>query len=149
MRAVVQRVSKARVIVADTCVGEIAQGLCVLLAAMSDDTEKDVVSLAKKVAQLRIFPDSEDKMNLSVVDSGGAVLVVSQFTLAGDARKGNRPSFQSAMDPGQATGLIDDFCDELRGKGVTVQTGQFRAHMQVELINDGPVTILLDSKRVF
>lgn len=145
----VQRVSRARVVVAGACIGEITHGLCVLLAAMSDDTKEDVALLAKKVAQLRIFPDSDDKMNLSVLDSGGAVLVVSQFTLAGDARKGNRPSFQSAMDPQQATRLIDDFCGELRAKGIPVQTGQFRAHMQVELVNDGPVTILLDSKRAF
>lgn len=149
MRAVVQRVKRARVVVAETCVGEIGQGLCVLLAAMQDDTARDVTLLAKKVAQLRIFPDADDKMNLSVIESGGAVLVVSQFTLAGDARKGNRPSFQSALEPGLAPALIDDFCGQLQNHGISVQTGQFRAHMQVELVNDGPVTILLDSKRVF
>jgi len=149
MRAVVQRVTRARVVVAETCVGEIGQGLCVLLAAMNDDTAADVALLAKKVAQLRIFPDAFDKMNLSVVDRGGGVLVVSQFTLAGDARKGNRPSFQRAMEPGVAPAFIDEFCGQLRAYGINVQTGQFRAHMQVELVNDGPVTILLDSKRVF
>lgn len=149
MRAVVQRVSRARVTVAGAIVGEISLGLCVLVAAMSDDTSDDAATLAKKVAQLRIFSDREDKMNLSVLDVNGAILAVSQFTLAGDVRKGNRPSFQGAMAPDQAKRLFEEFRDAARALGVIVETGQFRAHMDVELVNDGPVTILLDTRRTF
>jgi D-tyrosyl-tRNA(Tyr) deacylase len=149
MRAVVQRVSRARVSVAGQVVGEIQSGLCVLVAALSDDREQDALLLAKKVSQLRIFTDDTDKMNLNVRDVGGKVLAVSQFTLAGDARRGNRPSFVTALHPDQARPLFDKFCQLLGGEGVLVQTGQFRAHMEVELVNDGPVTILLDTRRVF
>ena len=149
MRAVVQRVSRAKVTVFGQVIGQIERGLCVLIAAMNDDQVLDAEQLAKNVAQLRIFTDDADKMNLSVCDIAGAVLAVSQFTLAGDTRKGNRPSFVGAMAPEQAHILFDQFCASLSTLGVPVQTGQFRAHMEVELVNDGPVTILVDTKRVF
>jgi D-tyrosyl-tRNA(Tyr) deacylase len=149
MRAVVQRVSRASVRVDDATVGAIERGLCVLVGVMDGDVASDVASLAKKTAQLRIFEDESDKMNLSVGDIGGAVLAVSQFTLAGDVRKGNRPSFMAAMEPGAAKGFFDDYCEALRGHGITVETGTFRAHMEVELVGDGPVTILLDTRRAF
>jgi D-tyrosyl-tRNA(Tyr) deacylase len=116
---------------------------------MKGDEEKDVIALAKKVAQLRIFEDGEGKMNASVLEVGGAVLAVSQFTLAGDVRKGNRPSFISAMEPDPARGLFDRFCEELRNLQLVVETGTFRAHMEVSLVNSGPVTILLDSRKNF
>ena len=149
MRAVVQRVTRAKVTVAGQVVGQIEKGLCVLVAAMQEDDAVDVEQLAKKVAQLRIFTDDVDKMNLSVTDICGAVLAVSQFTLAGDTRKGNRPSFVGAMAPEPARLLFEQFCSRLATLGIAVQTGQFRAHMEVELVNDGPVTILIDTKRVF
>lgn len=149
MRAVVQRVQRASVAVDDTLVGEIGLGLCVLLGVMVGDTEKDVATMAKKIAQLRIFEDDAGKMNDSVLDVGGAVLAVSQFTLAGDARKGNRPSFITAMQPDAAREYFDCFCAALRGYGLSVESGTFRAHMEVSLVNDGPVTILLDTKKSF
>lgn len=144
-----QRVSRAKVTVLGQVVGQIERGLCVLVAAMHDDGALDAEQLAKKVAQLRIFTGDTDKMNLSVSEIAGAVLAVSQFTLAGDTRKGNRPSFVGAMAPEQARVLFDQFCSNLSTLGLAVQTGQFRAHMEVELVNDGPVTILIDTKRVF
>jgi D-tyrosyl-tRNA(Tyr) deacylase len=149
MRAVVQRVKRAEVTVSGESVGAIEQGLCVLIGVMKGDEEKDVIALAKKVAQLRIFEDGEGKMNASVLEVGGAVLAVSQFTLAGDVRKGNRPSFISAMEPDPARGLFDRFCEELRNLQLVVETGTFRAHMEVSLVNSGPVTILLDSRKSF
>lgn len=149
MRAVVQRVQQAEVIVEGSPVGRIEKGLCVLVCVMVGDQERDILTLAKKVAQLRIFEDSDGKMNASVADVGGAVLAVSQFTLAGDARKGNRPSFISAMEPAVGREFFDRFCDEVRKLGLRVETGQFRAHMEVSLVNDGPVTILLDTQKSF
>jgi D-tyrosyl-tRNA(Tyr) deacylase len=145
----VQRVKRAEVTVSGESVGAIEQGLCVLIGVMKGDEEKDVIALAKKVAQLRIFEDGEGKMNASVLEVGGAVLAVSQFTLAGDVRKGNRPSFISAMEPDPARGLFDRFCEELRNLQLVVETGTFRAHMEVSLVNSGPVTILLDSRKNF
>ncbi len=149
MRAVVQRVSRAEVRVEGEVVGKIERGLCVLVGVAQEDDEKDAKLLADKVVGLRIFEDDAGKMNLSVIEVGGAVLAVSQFTLLGDARKGKRPSFAKAMEPGRAAELCEAFCAGCRGAGVPVETGRFRAHMDVDLVNDGPVTILLDSKRAF
>ena len=149
MRAVVQRASRGRVVVDGAVSGEIGKGLVVLLGVARDDGEQDARLLADKVAGLRVFEDALGKMNLAVGEVGGGVLVVSQFTLLGDARKGNRPSFTDAAPPDAANALYERFCALLREKGLTVATGVFRAHMDVELVNDGPVTILLDSRRGF
>ncbi|MBQ3668423.1 MAG: D-tyrosyl-tRNA(Tyr) deacylase [Clostridia bacterium] len=149
MRAVVQRVKWSHVDVDGERVGTIEQGLMVLLGVMDGDTEADCDYIAKKVALLRIFEDSEDKMNLSVGDVGGSVLVISQFTLAGDARHGNRPSFSNAARPEIAEPLCERTMELIRAKGLKVETGRFRTHMEVSLLNDGPVTILLDSRREF
>jgi D-tyrosyl-tRNA(Tyr) deacylase len=149
VRAVVQRVSRARVLVAGEVTGEIARGLLVLLGVGRDDGEADARGLADKVAALRIFEDAGGKMNLAVGEVGGGVLVVSQFTLLGDARKGNRPSFTDAAPPEAANALYERFCALVREKGLPVATGVFRATMAVELVNDGPVTLLLDSRRLF
>ena len=149
MRAVVQRVSRAEVRVAGEAVGAIGPGLLVLLGVAQADAEEAARSLAEKVAALRIFEDEAGKMNRSVVDTGGAVLVVSQFTLLGDARKGNRPGFSGAAAPAPADALYQCFCARLREKGLQVATGVFRAHMEVELVNDGPFTLLLDSEKLF
>ncbi len=149
MRAVVQRVSRAEVRVDGRAAGAVGRGLCVLLGVARDDAEEDARLLAAKVAQLRIFEDGAGKMNLGVGEVGGGVLVVSQFTLLGDARKGNRPSFTEAAPPEPANALYERFCALLRERGLPVATGVFRAHMDVELVNDGPVTMLLDSKRLF
>jgi D-tyrosyl-tRNA(Tyr) deacylase len=149
VRAVVQRVSRARVRVAGEVTGEIARGLLVLLGVSREDGEADVRLLADKVAGLRVFEDGAGKMNLAVAEVTGGVLVVSQFTLLGDARKGNRPSFTEAAPPEVANALYERFCALLREKGLPVGTGMFRASMEVELVNEGPVTILLDSKRLF
>ncbi len=129
--------------------GRIGRGLCVLLGIGREDGEADARLLADKVAQLRVFEDAQGKMNLAVGDAGGSVLVVSQFTLLGDARKGNRPSFTEAAPPDAANALYERFCALVRARGLEVATGIFRAHMEVELVNDGPVTVLLDSKRLF
>ena len=145
MRAVVQRVSEARVTVDGEVVGAIGRGFLVLLGATHGDEESDVCYLARKVAGLRVFPDDADRMNLSVADVGGAVLVVSQFTLYGDCRKGRRPSFVAAMAPEPAAQLCERFVEILREEGLPVATGVFGARMQVQLVNDGPVTLLLDS----
>lgn len=149
MRAVVQRVSSARVTVGGRVTGEIGLGLLVLLGVEQGDGPADVQYIASKVRDLRIFPDEAGKMNLSVADRQGGVLVVSQFTLSGDARNGRRPSFISAAPPQIAKALYEDVVRELTEGGLAVQTGEFQAMMQVALVNDGPVTILLDSRKTF
>lgn len=146
MRAVVQRVTHASVTVDGKIVGEIGPGLLVLLAAGEGDTEADARWLAHKIANLRIFSDAEGKMNLSVQAIGGSALVVSQFTLYGDIRRGFRPSFVRAAPPDVAEALVDVFVEALRAAGILVATGLFRAHMQVSLVNDGPVTIILEKE---
>jgi D-aminoacyl-tRNA deacylase len=149
MRAVVQRVSRAQVTVADEVTGKIGRGLLVLLGVSGKDTEKDADYLAEKIAGLRIFEDEKGKMNLGVASMGGAVLVVSQFTLYGDVRRGKRPSFDSAAAPERARQLYEYFVGRIRAAGIPCQTGKFQEMMQVELVNDGPVTILLDSEKGF
>jgi len=149
MRAVVQRVNQASVTVEGAVVGRIARGICVLVGVGREDEAADAAALADKVVTLRIFEDDAQKMNLSLLDTGGALLAVSQFTLFGDVRKGKRPSFTEAMEPVRAEALFEHFCAECRARGVQVETGRFRTHMQVGLENDGPVTILVDSKRAF
>ncbi len=149
MRAVVQRVKRASVSVDGQVVSSIGKGLLVLVGVAEGDAEADAASLADKVANLRIFPDDEGKMNRSVKDSAGAVLAVSQFTLLGDARKGRRPSFIDACAPERANQLFEHFCAKVREQGLECGTGRFQAMMDVELVNDGPVTILLDSTRLF
>lgn len=149
MRAVVQKVSHSRVVSGGVCTGEIQQGLLVLLGVTQQDSQEDARYLAEKIANLRIFEDAEEKLNLSVLDIGGAVLSVSQFTLYGDCRKGRRPSFTEAARPEQANALYEQFNQFLRQQGVAVETGRFQTHMAVELVNDGPVTILLDSQKNF
>lgn len=149
MRAVVQRVRSASVRVDGRLTGAIGAGLLVLVGVSRQDAEKDVNYMADKVENLRIFTDGGGKFNLSLKDTGGSVLVVSQFTLYGDARAGRRPSFTEAAGAELGEGLYIDFMEKLRGKGFEVQSGEFGAHMDVELINDGPVTILLDSEKRF
>lgn len=149
MRAVVQRVSNATVRVGESTVGAITKGLLVYLGVAARDTEKDAEYLAEKVCGLRIFTDEADKMNLSVQDVGGEILVVSQFTLLADARKGRRPSYSEAAAPDKANRLYLYFVDQLRKRIITVATGMFQASMQVQYINEGPVTILLDSTKLF
>lgn len=149
MRAVVQRVSRAKVTVNDWTTGEIGHGLLVLLGVGHDDAEADAIYLAEKIAGLRVFEDSDGKMNRSVVDASGSVLAVSQFTLYGDVRKGKRPSFDDAAAPDVARRLYELFVDKIRAAGLQCETGRFQEMMQVELVNEGPVTILLDSKRKF
>ncbi len=149
MRAVLQRVSRARVTVSGNVTGEIGPGLMVLLGVGKQDSSAVAAALAEKVANLRIFEDQQQKMNLSVLDVKGAALVVSQFTLYGDARGQRRPSFISAAPPDAAKQLYEEFCEALRRLGVTVATGIFQAMMSVELVNEGPVTILLDSEKTF
>jgi D-tyrosyl-tRNA(Tyr) deacylase len=149
MRAVIQRVSRASVTVAGEVVGAIEKGFLVLLGVAQDDTQDDVVYLAQKVVGLRVFEDADGKMNLGLADVAGRVLVVSQFTLLGDCRKGRRPSFVHAAPPEKADELYRSFVAEVRGQGIVVETGRFQQHMDVELINDGPVTLLLDSRKSF
>ena len=149
MRCVVQRVTEAAVTVADETVGRIGPGLMILVGVAVGDGEEDARYLAGKVAKLRIFEDDQGKMNRSVLDTGGAVLAVSQFTLLGDARGQNRPGFTAAEAPERANALYETLCAALRDAGVPVQTGRFRAHMRVSLVNDGPVTLLLDSRKAF
>lgn len=149
MRAVVQRVTAASVTVGDETIGRIGAGLLILLGVAAEDTQRDVIWLAGKVAGLRVFEDPGGRMNLALNDVGGSVLVVSQFTLLGDCRKGRRPSFVAAAPPEKADQLYQSFVAELRGSGVSVETGRFRAEMQVQLVNDGPVTLLLDSAGAF
>lgn len=149
MRAVVQRVKKASVSVKDETTGEIGEGLVVLLGVGAGDTPSDAAYLAEKTAHLRIFEDDAGKLNLSCLDIRGGMLVVSQFTLYGDCRKGRRPSFSSAAEPGEANRLYLHFVQCLRDLGLQVETGVFREEMLVEIHNHGPVTILLDSKKEF
>ena len=145
MRAVIQRVTRARVTVADQTVGEIGKGLVVLLGVARDDTKSDVDYLASKIVALRIFDDADGKMNVSVKDAGGGLLVVSQFTLYGDVRRGLRPSWSDAAPPEIAEPLYDYFVESSRKLIEPVETGSFRAMMQVELVNDGPVTLIVES----
>jgi D-tyrosyl-tRNA(Tyr) deacylase len=149
MRAVVQRVSRAKVTVGGEVTGEIGAGLMILLGVGRQDTALIAASLAEKAAKLRIFEDQQEKMNLSLLDVEGGALVVSQFTLYGDARGGRRPSFIAAAPPELAKTLYDEFCAALRKLGVPIATGIFQAMMSVELVNEGPVTILLDSEKTF
>ena len=149
MRAVVQRVTRAKVTVEGENVGEIEKGLVVLLGVAADDTVGDVNYLAEKIIALRICDDAEGKMNLSVRETGGGVLVVSQFTLYGDVRRGLRPSWSDAAPPEVAEPLYDSFVARLQREIANVATGSFRRMMQVELVNDGPVTILIDSRKTF
>jgi D-tyrosyl-tRNA(Tyr) deacylase len=149
MRAVVQRVSRAQVIVDGSVTGEIAEGMVVLLGAGRDDTSAVATGMAEKISNLRIFEDDQRKMNCSLLDVKGSALVVSQFTLYGDARGQRRPSFVAAAPSEQAKNLYEDFTEALRSLGVTVATGVFGAMMSLELVNEGPVTILLDSDKTF
>ena len=149
MRAVVQRVSRASVTIEGEVVGRIEQGLMVLLGVADDDTQDDVIFLAQKIVGLRVFEDAEGKMNRALADVGGRMLVVSQFTLLGDCRKGRRPSFVHAAAPEMADELYRSFVAEVAGQGIEVETGRFQQMMQVELVNDGPVTLLLDSRKNF
>jgi D-tyrosyl-tRNA(Tyr) deacylase len=149
MRGVVQRVQRAQVTVAGEVVGKIGAGVLVLVGAAEGDTPEDADQLASKVATLRLFEDVEGKTNLDLAAVGGAVLAVSQFTLLGDCRKGRRPSFIQAARPEVAEPLFDRFCAQVRAAGLTCETGRFRTHMAVELLNDGPVTLLLDTRKAF
>ncbi len=149
MRAVVQRVTRASVTVEGETVGEIGKGLVILLGVASDDTQNDVEYLAEKIAALRVFDDEDGRMNLSVKDAGGALLVVSQFTLYGDVRRGLRPSWSDAAPPEIAEPLYESFVLSLKKDLAQIATGSFRRMMQLELVNDGPVTILLDSRKLF
>ena len=148
MRAVIQRVKRASVTINSRRKGEIQNGLLVFLGVGEGDTEKDLEYIEKKTIGLRIFSDENDKMNKNITDVNGSLLVVSQFTLYGDARKGNRPSFTASMEPVKANEMYEQFISDMRKKGVYVQHGEFGADMQVELVNDGPVTILLDSTKI-
>ena len=147
MRAVVQRVTSARVRIDDRIAGEIGRGLLVFAGVEKGDGPEDIKYIAGKVSALRIFEDAAGKMNLSICEANGAVLAVSQFTLCGDCRKGRRPSFDDAEPPASAKPLYEGLLTELRALNLKVETGEFQAHMDVELVNDGPVTILLDSRR--
>ncbi len=149
MRAVVQRVSRAKVTVAGEVTGEIGPGFLILLGVAEGDSATDATTLAEKIVGLRVFEDADGKMNLSLGETGGAMLVVSQFTLLGDCRKGRRPSFIAAARPEIANELYEQFVASVRQLGIPVGTGKFQAHMDVELVNDGPVTLLLDSRKAF
>ena len=149
MRCVIQRVTEASVTVEGELVSAIGPGYMVLVGAEEGDGPADVRYAADKIAGLRVFEDADDKMNLSVKDVGGSVLLVSQFTLLGDARHGRRPSFSHAARPEVAEPMVDELAELLRAHGIETKTGRFRTHMMVSLVNDGPVTILLDSKRTF
>ncbi|MEW4454180.1 D-aminoacyl-tRNA deacylase [Bremerella sp. JC817] len=148
MRGVVQRVSEAHVKVDGNIVGQIERGLMVLLGVAEGDTEADLKYLVEKTIHLRIFEDDEGKMNRSVVDIGGSILAISQFTLLGDARKGRRPSFITAARPEEANQMYQEYVRRIRDEGVLVETGIFQADMKVSLVNDGPVTLLLDSSKI-
>ncbi|HPJ03668.1 MAG TPA: D-aminoacyl-tRNA deacylase [Candidatus Limiplasma sp.] len=149
MRAVVQRVTRASVAVNDQIISEIGRGYLVLLGVEAGDTDTDLQYIVDKVANLRVFEDAQGKMNLSLQDTSGQILVVSQFTLLGDARHGRRPGFSTAEQPERADAMYLEATNRWRGMGIPVETGVFRADMAVSLVNDGPVTILLDSKKTF
>jgi len=149
MRAVVQRVKRAEVRVNGRVVGAVGEGMVVLLGIGKEDTQESAASLAEKIVNLRIYDDPHGRMNRSVSEIQGGLLCVSQFTLYGDCRKGRRPSYDRAARPDMAGRLYEAFVESVRARGITVQTGQFQALMEVELVNDGPVTLLLDSERVF
>ncbi len=149
MRAVVQRVKRAEVRVGGDVMGRIGYGFVVLLGVGKEDTEATGEALAEKIANLRVFDDDEGRMNRSIVETGGQALCVSQFTLYGDCRKGRRPSYDQAAVPDRALLLYESFVESLRRQGIPTETGRFRAMMEVELVNDGPVTLLLDSDRLF
>jgi D-aminoacyl-tRNA deacylase len=149
MRAVVQRVSRAQVAVNGEITGQIGLGLLILLGIGRDDTEADAIYLATKIIGLRVFEDAEAKMNLSLQEAGGSVLAVSQFTLYGDVRRGKRPSFDAAAPPEKARDLYEFFVKQIRAAGLRCETGRFQEMMEVELVNEGPVTILLDSAKTF
>ncbi|MFK7819176.1 MAG: D-aminoacyl-tRNA deacylase [Planctomycetaceae bacterium] len=149
MRAVVQRVSRASVTVGGEVTGQIDRGYMVLLGVEADDTNDDLTWLVNKVVGLRVFEDADGKMNCSIDEVDGSMLVVSQFTLLGDCRKGRRPSFIAAARPEMANELYEQFCEAVRAKGIDVQTGRFQQHMDIELVNDGPVTLLMDSRKKF
>jgi len=149
VRAVIQRVTEASVTVDQKIVGSIHRGFLVLLGVAEDDTLEDAAWIAVKIAGLRVFEDNEGKMNLALTDIGGSVLLVSQFTLFGDCRKGRRPSFIEAARPEKANSLYQSVTAELRQLGLPVETGTFQAHMEVRLLNNGPVTLLLDSRKTF
>lgn len=149
MRAIIQKVTKASVAVNSKLISEIGNGYMILLAVKESDNEDDLAYIKRKIANLRIFEDGDGKMNLSLKDTGGEILLVSQFTLYGDARKGNRPSFTESAGLEKANAYYEKLRDELINEGFIVKTGQFQAHMEVSLINDGPVTIILDSERIF
>ena len=146
MKALIQRVSRADVTIADKTAGHIGKGILVFLGVEKGDAEKDLAHIVKKIISLRIFSDGEGRMNLSVKDIGGAVLIVSQFTLAADCRKGNRPSYDQAETPDKAKALYDQAIAMISKEGISVSSGEFGADMQVSLVNDGPVTFLLDSR---
>jgi D-tyrosyl-tRNA(Tyr) deacylase len=146
---VLQRVTQASVTVGGDVTGVIGLGICALVGVANDDHDEDAEWLAEKVVGARLFVDAGDKMNLDLAQVGGAILAISQFTLLGDLRRGRRPSFSAAMEPVEAARLFERFCDACRARGVRVQTGRFRAHMEVEIHNSGPVTLLLDSRRTF
>jgi D-aminoacyl-tRNA deacylase len=149
VRAVITRVAWARVRVGGEIVGQIDGGVCALVGVGRGDTEREALWLADKIVSARFFRDDDDKMNRSLLDGHGALLAISQFTLYGDLRRGNRPSFGAAMDPEPARALFDRVCDRVRTRGITVETGRFGASMAVESLNDGPVTLLLDSSKAF
>ncbi len=149
MRACVQRVSRAEVTIAGESVGQIKRGLLVLLGVAVGDTDDDAKQMAQKIVELRVFEDDAGKMNRSLSEAAGAMLVVSQFTLLGDCRKGRRPSFIEAALPEEAQRLYELFVTKVQNRGIHVETGRFREHMEVSLVNDGPVTLLLDSRKTF
>lgn len=149
MRAVVQRVLEASVAVDHVVIGRIGPGLLLLVGVDAGDEENDAAQMAEKAAGLRCFEDEASKFNLSIQDVGGSILAISQFTLHGDCRKGRRPSFTQAAPPAQAVSLYESVVDRLREKGIPVETGAFGARMEVRLVNDGPVTLLIDTKKVF
>ena len=149
MRAVVQRVKRAEVRVNGRVVGAVGEGMVVLLGVGKEDTQEAAAALADKIVNLRIYDDQQGRMNRSILEIQGGLLCVSQFTLYGDCRKGRRPSYDRAARPDMACRLYEAFVESVRGRGITVQTGQFQALMEVDLVNDGPVTLVLDSERVF